>query len=253
MATMIYIFFVSKIYEFMDTFIMLLKGNLHQVRASLLPVPLRSADVTRWRCEGDAAARVPPRQHQLHLVDDHQHGAGRRRILLGSHQLFRARHHVPLLPAGHPAGQRQQGARAAATRHRSCARWADVQRRAQSRDKYLWWGRYVTQIQMTQFAANLVQARVLLRRLRAAPCAELHSCSSGGVLPPLLALPALPVGAAAVVHDVAAGPLRCAWTRSICLERRLTKICLFRSGHFYYSKFVASRQAPRAGGRKKAQ
>ena len=32
MATMIYIFFVSKIYEFMDTFIMLLKGNLQQAR-----------------------------------------------------------------------------------------------------------------------------------------------------------------------------------------------------------------------------
>ena len=32
MASMIYIFFVSKIYEFMDTFIMLLKGNLHQAR-----------------------------------------------------------------------------------------------------------------------------------------------------------------------------------------------------------------------------
>ena len=40
MATMIYIFFVSKIYEFMDTFIMLLKGNLHQVRASHFPEPL---------------------------------------------------------------------------------------------------------------------------------------------------------------------------------------------------------------------
>ncbi len=32
MASMIYIFFVSKIYEFMDTFIMLLKGNLQQAR-----------------------------------------------------------------------------------------------------------------------------------------------------------------------------------------------------------------------------
>ena len=32
MAGVIYIFFVSKIYEFMDTFIMLLKGNLRQAR-----------------------------------------------------------------------------------------------------------------------------------------------------------------------------------------------------------------------------
>ena len=40
MATMIYIFFVSKIYEFMDTFIMLLKGNLHQARAAAWPEPL---------------------------------------------------------------------------------------------------------------------------------------------------------------------------------------------------------------------
>ena len=35
MASMIYIFFVSKIYEFMDTFIMLLKGNLQQVPAAI--------------------------------------------------------------------------------------------------------------------------------------------------------------------------------------------------------------------------
>ncbi len=34
MAGMIYIFFVSKIYEFMDTFIMLLKGNLQQARSA---------------------------------------------------------------------------------------------------------------------------------------------------------------------------------------------------------------------------
>ena len=40
MATMIYIFFVSKIYEFMDTFIMLLKGNLHQARAAASPEPV---------------------------------------------------------------------------------------------------------------------------------------------------------------------------------------------------------------------
>lgn len=31
MARVIHIFFVSKIYEFMDTFIMLLKGNVQQV------------------------------------------------------------------------------------------------------------------------------------------------------------------------------------------------------------------------------
>jgi elongation of very long chain fatty acids protein 4 len=32
MASLIYIFYVSKIYEFMDTFIMLLKGNVQQAR-----------------------------------------------------------------------------------------------------------------------------------------------------------------------------------------------------------------------------
>lgn len=39
MARMIYIFFVSKIYEFMDTFIMLLKGNVQQARAALHMLP----------------------------------------------------------------------------------------------------------------------------------------------------------------------------------------------------------------------
>jgi hypothetical protein len=34
LAKVIHIFFVSKIYEFMDTFIMLLKGNVQQVRPS---------------------------------------------------------------------------------------------------------------------------------------------------------------------------------------------------------------------------
>ena len=41
MASIIYIFYVSKIYEFMDTFIMLLKGNVKQVHRSLT---LRSLD-----------------------------------------------------------------------------------------------------------------------------------------------------------------------------------------------------------------
>jgi len=79
MASMIYIFFVSKIYEFMDTFIMLLKGNVKQARRQLR----LCAVCAHARIAGDSAARVPPREHQLHLVDDHVHGAGRRRLLLG--------------------------------------------------------------------------------------------------------------------------------------------------------------------------
>jgi len=81
MAGVIYIFFVSKIYEFMDTFIMLLKGNLRQARLALAALAARCVlgPLTRGGggAAGDAAARVPPCQHQLHLVDDHQHGAGR--------------------------------------------------------------------------------------------------------------------------------------------------------------------------------
>ena len=53
LAKMIHIFFVSKIYEFMDTFIMLLKGNVQQVRHRPSPMritpPPRPPDAHVWR------------------------------------------------------------------------------------------------------------------------------------------------------------------------------------------------------------
>ena len=69
---------------------------------------------------------------------------------------FAARADVHLLPAGNPAGQGPQG-----TWRRCDAAngGADVRMRGQVRARYLWWGRYLTQFQMAQFLANLVQAR----------------------------------------------------------------------------------------------
>lgn len=50
MASIIYIFYVSKIYEFMDTFIMLLKGNVKQVRRRL-PYSLSQDEPSRFRVD----------------------------------------------------------------------------------------------------------------------------------------------------------------------------------------------------------
>lgn len=77
-------------------------------------------------------------------------------------------------------------------------------RDARARARYLFWGKYLTQFQMAQFVANLVQVRVL----------GLLGCSvpgltslAGGILLAVLALPAPDVVPAVRLHDLATRPV----------------------------------------------
>jgi len=114
MATLLYIFFLSKIYEFLDTFIMLLKGNLQQV--SLLHVYHHvSMSLIWWMIintapGGDAYFSA--------ALNSFVH------VIMYSYYLLAAY----------------------------------LGKDSRRRDRYLWWGRYLTQFQMLQFLANFVQA-----------------------------------------------------------------------------------------------
>jgi elongation of very long chain fatty acids protein 4 len=124
-----------------------------------------------------------------------------------------------------------------------CTRRADGQRvpRAtllrQMRDRYLWWGRYVTQFQMAQFCANLAQAWYCMRN---SPYPRFMSELLLWYMVSLLFL----FGARA------SGRLGCVWRdqRSVgevahgaWSDARVHS----RTGSFYYSKFVS---APKRAG-----
>jgi hypothetical protein len=95
-----------------------------------------------------------------------------------------------------------------ATTSESCHAWPDPTAcpTRQVRARYLWWGRYLTQFQMLQFLANLVQARRLspscVRHRSPLTLADPLSPGAGGVLLAVLPLPHLPVQAAVLVHDL---------------------------------------------------
>uniref|UniRef100_A0A7S0WT84 Very-long-chain 3-oxoacyl-CoA synthase n=1 Tax=Pyramimonas obovata TaxID=1411642 RepID=A0A7S0WT84_9CHLO len=114
MAKVIWIFYVSKIYEFMDTFIMLLKGNVNQV--SFLHVYHHGSISGIWWMISYAAP--------------------------GGDAYFSAALnswvHVCMYTYYFMA--------------------AVLPKDEKTRRKYLWWGRYLTQMQMFQFFMNLIQA-----------------------------------------------------------------------------------------------
>ena len=114
MAKYIYIFYISKIYEFVDTFIMLLKGNIKQI--SFLHVYHHATIsfiwwmITRKAPGGDAYFSAALNSWVHVCMYTYYLSAA----LLGKNK------HV--------------------------------------RKKYLWWGKYLTQLQILQFVLNLLQA-----------------------------------------------------------------------------------------------
>ena len=107
-------FYVSKLYEFMDTFIMLMKGNTKQV--SFLHIYHHGSISFIWwmityNAPGGDAYFSAALNSWVH-------------VCMYSYYLLAA-----MLPKD-----------------------------AKTRAKYLWWGRYLTQMQMFQFFANLLQA-----------------------------------------------------------------------------------------------
>ena len=113
MAKYIYIFYISKIYEFVDTFIMLLKGNIKQI--SFLHVYHHATIsfiwwmITRKAPGGDAYFSAALNSWVHVCMYTYYLSAA----LLGKNK------HV--------------------------------------RKKYLWWGKYLTQLQILQFVLNLLQ------------------------------------------------------------------------------------------------
>lgn len=114
LARFIHLFFISKIYEFIDTFIMLLKGNLKQV--TFLHVYHHATISFIWWM----IARVAPG------------GDAYFSAALNSwvHVCMYSYYLLAII----------------------------VGKNEISRRKYLWWGRYLTQMQMFQFVLNLCQA-----------------------------------------------------------------------------------------------
>jgi elongation of very long chain fatty acids protein 4 len=114
MARLIYTFYVSKIYEFIDTFIMLLKGNLKQV--SFLHIYHHATISFIWWmivrvAPGGDAYFSAALNSWVHVC---MYSYYLLAIVIGKSEL--------------------------------------------KRQKYLWWGRYLTQMQMFQFVLNLCQA-----------------------------------------------------------------------------------------------
>ncbi|XRB05260.1 elongation of very long chain fatty acids protein [Pycnococcus provasolii] len=113
LAHTIWIFYVSKLYEFMDTFIMLLKGNLRQV--SFLHVYHHGTISFIWwaitfHAPGGDAYFSAALNSWVH-------------VLMYAYYFLAAT--LPKEPS--------------------------------VRSRYLWWGKYLTLFQMSQFAANFVQ------------------------------------------------------------------------------------------------
>jgi hypothetical protein len=175
MATMIYIFFVSKIYEFMDTFIMLLKGNLQQARANA---------ASRQARQCVCVCAQPARPQQVTLLHVYHHASISfiwwmiTHTAPGGDAYFSAAlnsfvhvvmytYYLLAILLGKDKRVRDSGfAQGQADLHARIRR-TDARRSApllrQMRDRYLWWGRYVTQFQMAQFCANLAQAWYCMR------------------------------------------------------------------------------------------
>mmetsp|Transcript_18592 Transcript_18592/g.25777 ORF Transcript_18592/g.25777 Transcript_18592/m.25777 type:complete len:300 (-) Transcript_18592:199-1098(-) len=112
MAKVIWIFYVSKVYEFMDTFIMLLKGNVKQV--SVLHVYHHGSISFIWW-----------------MITYHAPGGDAYFSAALNSWVHVCMYCYYFLAASLPTA---------------------------SRPKYLWWGRYLTQMQMFQFFMNLLQA-----------------------------------------------------------------------------------------------
>jgi len=114
MAQLIWVFYVSKLYEFMDTFIMLLKGNVNQV--SFLHVYHHGSISFIWwmityNAPGGDAYFSAALNSWVHVC------------------MYFYYFLASMLPKD-----------------------------PKTRAKYLWWGRYLTQMQMFQFFLNLIQA-----------------------------------------------------------------------------------------------
>lgn len=114
MAEMIHIFYVSKMYEFIDTFIMILKGNMRQV--SLLHVYHHLSISMIWW----SIVYVAP-------GGDAYYSAALNSFV-----------HVVMYTYYFLASA--------------------IGKNDKARKRYLWWGKYLTQLQMTQFVTMLFQA-----------------------------------------------------------------------------------------------
>ena len=118
MGRIIYVFYMSKWYEFFDTFVMVLKGNLHQV--SFLHVYHHLSISFIWwviayHAPGGDAWYSCALNSFIH-------------VCMYSYYLLAS------LSGGDP----------------------------KFRKKYLWWGKYMTMMQMTQFASMMAQASYMM-------------------------------------------------------------------------------------------
>jgi len=112
-AWVVYIFYLSKYYEFIDTYIMLIKGNLKQVSFLHVYHHLSTAFifalVTKIAPGGDAWFSIS--------------------FNSGVHVIMYMYYFL-----------------------------AAIIKTPEERKKYLWWGKYLTQLQLTQFFCNIIQA-----------------------------------------------------------------------------------------------
>eukprot|EP00243_Klebsormidium_subtile_P002537 TRINITY_DN15084_c0_g1_i1.p1 TRINITY_DN15084_c0_g1~~TRINITY_DN15084_c0_g1_i1.p1 ORF type:complete len:301 (+),score=25.55 TRINITY_DN15084_c0_g1_i1:146-1048(+) len=118
MARLLYLFFISKIYEFGDTFIMLLKRNTRQV--SILHVYHHCSVALIWW-----------------LIVYHAPGGEAYFSAALNSWVHVAMYLYYLLSAA-------------------------IGKDPVRRKKYLWWGRYLTMMQMTQFIINMIESRVVI-------------------------------------------------------------------------------------------
>ena len=155
MAMMIYIFFVSKIYEFMDTIVMLLKRNVQQVTV-LHVYHHASISFIWWMIAhtapgGDAYFSAALNSFVVRRIATRLAG-------VDAHASCAARADVHVLHGCAAGWEGAQGARAASHGIARLRTDSTLSPFAQTRERWLWWGRYLTQFQMAQFFANLVQA-----------------------------------------------------------------------------------------------
>ena len=137
-----------------------------------------------------------------------------------------------------------------------CSRCVTTQTRA----KYLWWGRYLTQFQMAQFLANLVQARqrrgtvqcasrvVLTPRCPA--CRQAAYCLRYSPYPRFMSNLLLWYMCSLLFLFGAAAPP--AWRHTV-VRADARPLLPRAAGSFYYSKHVAPKKGAAAKGGKKRQ
>ena len=133
-------------------------------------------------------------------------------------------------------------------------------RHTQTRAKYLWWGRYLTQFQMAQFLANLVQARQRSLRACAAHAVLTLRCPPGIRLRTACATrrtrascPTCCCGTCARCSSFSVRPHFARWAARQRVRADARLLLPRAAGSFYYSKHVAPKKGAAAKGGKKRQ